>query len=77
MTHWNDFDYGSEENRAAFVERQLARLVGTGPEDPQIAARKAQQTARHLAWLDQRDGISGFGGALRRTTAGDGGQRDD
>lgn len=68
---------GDESHRGKFVEEQLKLLIVTAPEDPQIAARKAQQTARHLAWLDQRDGISGFGGALRRTTAGDGGQRDD
>ena len=78
MAHWNDFsDYGSEENRKTFVERQLARLNSTEAEDPAIAARKKRQTDRHLAWLDQRDGIGGFGGALVRVSAGDGGQRDD
>lgn len=68
---------GDESHRRNFVASELERMTGTAPEDPQITARKAQQTARHLAWLDQRDGISGFGGALRRTTAGDGEQRDD
>lgn len=68
---------GDEDHRKKYVESAIEYLKSFAPaEDPAIIARKQRATAKHLAWLDHRDGLV-RGGALYRTTAGDGGQRDD